>query len=297
VRTIGVDLAAHLAENAHTLATMLRFDLANGDVLAFTDHDDELTFNLGDGSASYAPWSGINASAVVLSSGFEVSNFEVTGPIGSTVTRAQILGGRFRNAVARLFIVNWSDLTQGAVQVMRGRVAGTRCEASRFVLEVRNVAAVFNQSQGNVLSPWCRADFGVEATGCPVVRTPVACTVTAVTDAFEFAVDIDGDYDDNKWFLGTVAFLTGELAGTAEFKVFASDGSSGGLELFEPLPQAPQVGDTLNLYTGCSRLLKHENPIIPTCLSYGAVEDFRGEPEVPGNRTYQRVSAPGSTYD
>ena len=56
------------------------------------------------------------------------------------------------------------------------------------------------------------------------------------------------------------------------------------------------VGDTLNLYRGCSKLLKSDNPVLPTCLSYGAVADFRGEPEVPGNRTFQRVSAPGASY-
>ena len=60
---------------------------------------------------------------------------------------------------------------------------------------------------------------------------------------------------------------------------------------------APEVGDTLILYRGCSRLLKSDDPTVPTCLTYGAVEDFRGEPEVPGNRTFQRVTPPGSTYD
>lgn len=294
MRDISAALADHLAGDAHTLATMLRLDLVNGDVLAFTDHSEAVVYDLGDGGVEFQPWTGIDPSDVVLTVGFEASNFEVTGPIGDIVTRTAVLGGRFRKARARLFIVNWADLTMGAVKIMQGRVAVSRVDGSRFTLEVRNALDLLNQSQGRVLSPLCSAVFG--DAKCQVVRTPYPCTITAVQDSFRFTVDLGGDHADDFFNFGSVSFLTGDLAGTEEGKVFDYNGTTGAIELYEPLIEAPQIGDTLNLYRGCSKLLKSEDANQPTCLTYDNVVNFRGWPEVPSSRFYMKVSAPGTSY-
>lgn len=293
-RTTSAALAAHLAGRAHTLAVMVRIDLANGETLALTDHDRVLAFDLGDGSADYEPWTGIMPSDVVLSAGFEVSNFELAGPLGATVTRTGVLGGKYRAAIVRLFVVNWADLSMGAARIMRGSVAVSRVEGSRFVFEVRNAMEAFQQTWGRVLSGICSAEFG--DAQCTVARTPVAATVSAAGDGFRFTVDIGGDHPDDWFNLGTASFLTGDLAGTAEARIFDYDGATGAIELYEPLIAAPQVGDTLTLYRGCSRLLKSDDASLPTCLSYANVLNFRGFPEVPGSRQYHRVSAPGVSY-
>jgi uncharacterized phage protein (TIGR02218 family) len=273
---------------------MLRLDLADGDVLAFTDHDVSLTFDLGDGGTVYQPWTGIQPSDVVLSVGFDASNFEVTGPIGDVVTRVAVLGGKFRGALARLFVVNWADLTQGAAKIMQGRVATGKVEGSKFTLEIRNAADAFNIQWGRVLSPLCSAVFG--DAQCTVTKVPVAATITAVTDSFRFTVDLGGDYADDYFNLGTVSFQSGELAGTADATVFNYDGTTGAIELSEPLPATPEIGDTLNVYRGCSKLLKSDDASLPTCLSYDNVVNFRGWPEVPSSRFYHKVSAPGTAY-
>lgn len=293
-RTISAELAAHLEQDTHTLATMLRLDLANGDVLAFTDHDRDLSFDLGDGSATYQSRTGIAPSDVVLVVGFDASNFEVRGPIGDIVSRTAVLGGKFRDATARLFVVNWNSLADGYIPIMQGKVAEGRVEGSRFVLEVRNAADAFNRIQGRVLSPYCSATFG--DSQCSVVRTALAATVTAVTDDFRFTLNLGGTYADDYFNLGTVSFQTGELAGTADFPVADYNGTTGAVELYEPLPQAPSVGDTLNIYRGCSKLLKSDDASLPTCLTYDNVVNFRGWPEVPSSRFYHKVSAPGTAY-
>jgi len=295
MRAISADLAAHFASNAHTLATMLRLDLVNGEILAFTDHSDELAYDLGDGEATYEPWTGINPSDVVLTTGFEASNFEVTGPIGDVITRTAVQGGKYRKAQARLFIVNHDDLTQGAAKIMQGRVAVSRVEGSRFVFEVRNALDLLNQSQGRALSPLCSAVFG--DAQCTVVRTAYPCEVTAVTDAFRFTVDLGGSHADDFFNFGSTDWLTGDLVGIEEAKVFDYNGTTGAIELYEPLFAAPEVGDTLNLYRGCSKLLKSDDASLPTCLSYSNVVNFRGWPEAPGSRSYMKVNAPGTSYE
>ena len=273
----------------------------DGTVAGFTTWSGRLSIDLsadgGPGPVSCKPR--MTLSATTLAAGFEAGTFELSGAVdqagtSGAFTRTRVRGGKWRGAKA--WQVRVSPGIAGYAPIMRGKVAECRVEGRTFTLEVRGAGRAWNQSQGSVLGPWCRADFGNSATGCPVVREPVPCAVTAVESSSVFAVDLAGDHPDNWFFLGSAAFLTGELAGTAEVKVFAFDGTSGGVELFEPLIEAPAIGDTLNLYRGCSKLLKHTDPIIPTCLSYDAVADFRGEPEVPGSRYYHRMSAPGASY-
>ena len=295
-RTISAPLLAALTASPRRGAECVVLQARDGTVAGFTTWSSAIEIDLsadgGPGPVSCAPR--MTLSATTLAAGFDASSFEMTVAAIGDFSQAKVRGGKWRRAKA--WQVRVSPGVAGHAPIMRGTVAEDRAEGRKAVLEVRNAAGAFNQSQGSVITPWCRADFGNLATGCPVIREPVPCTVTAVESAFVFAVDLGGTFADNWFFLGSTAFLTGELAGTAEIKVFAYDGTTGGLELFEPLAAAPHVGDTLNLYRGCSKLLKSDNPVLPTCLSYGAVADFRGEPEVPGNRTFMRVSAPGAAY-
>lgn len=296
MRDLTAGMLAHLAGDTHELVTCLRLVLKDGTVLAFTNHDEPLAFNLGDGAVEYQPWTGIDVSAVLLTVGLEASNFEVTGPIGELVTQTHVLGGRYRGAVAHLFMVNWEALEDGPVRLMKGDVGECRVEGSRFVFEVRGIAAAFNETWGRVLNPLCTATFGDPTTGCPVALSPIAAVVTAVTDDFRFVLDLGGDHPDDYFNLGTVEFTTGELAGTVKGTVVDYAGATSAVELLEPLVDTPQVGDALMIARGCSKLLKSSDPSLPTCLTYGAVVDFRGWPEVPSTRFYHRVSAPGASY-
>lgn len=286
MRTLG-PIAAHVAGRAHTVCYLLQLDLRDGTTIALTDHDAAIAYDLGDGVQTFVP--GVDISDVALVAGFETSNFEASGPIDATFTRIQVLGGRYRNATARLALLEWSNLDHA--MILRGTVGECRVEGARWVFEVRNAADAFNQSQGSVLSPYCRTWFG--SPQCKVVRAAYAATVTAVPSLLTFKVDVV--QPANFFAYGNAAFLTGELAGTDEAKIltFAADGT---VELFEPMFQQPEVGDTLNLYRGCSKMLKADDATIPTCLSYDNVINFRGEPEVPGGRAYMRVSAPGKSY-
>jgi uncharacterized phage protein (TIGR02218 family) len=105
------------------------------------------------------------------------------------VTRAAVLGGRYTRARARLFMVDWSTLSDEAA-IMAGKVAEARVEGGKFVLEVRSAADAFNQVIGRTLSPYCSADFG--DTQCGVTRTAYPCTVTAVTSRFQFTTTSAG---------------------------------------------------------------------------------------------------------
>lgn len=291
MKSLSAGFQAQLESRARTLCTMLRLDLQDGTSIGLTSHDHDLPYDLGDGSISYSAQTGILPSDVVLTCGLEADNFEITGPIGDTVSRAGVIGGRFTRARARLFVVNWASLADGEAEIMAGKVAEARVEGGRFILQVRSAADAFNQVIGRTLSPYCSADFGDAL--CGITRTAYPCTVTAVTNRFTFTVDLDGDHPDDFFNLGMAEFATGENAGT-KVEVFDYTGASGAVQAFVPLASLPAVGDTLSLYRGCSKLRMSDTAGLPTCLSYANVENFRGFPDVPGSDTYLKIATPGA---
>ena len=52
MRSLSAGLIAHLAGTSHTPALLVRLDLLDGTVLAASDHDRPLDFDLGDGTVT-----------------------------------------------------------------------------------------------------------------------------------------------------------------------------------------------------------------------------------------------------
>lgn len=288
-RTLDAGIVSHLATGTHSRAKLLRLDLVDGSVLAITDHDRVLSFDLGDGAADYSPRTGILASDLSLSTGFDADEVEVTGPLVDTatedwhVTKAAVLGGRFDDATARFFQVNWNSLASGPIRLLKGRVVLAQVEGGSFKLTIRSEISRFQQEVGRTITPYCDADFGDARCGYSV--PVVAATVTAVTDARQFTVSFTGSYANDYFNKGTVYFLTGALAGTR--KVEVSDWTSGGaVTLWTELAEAPQIGDTLELRQGCDKTRA-------ACLVYDNVVNFRGFPDVPGSDQVLRYPNPG----
>jgi uncharacterized phage protein (TIGR02218 family) len=289
-RTLSGALVSHLATSTHSRCKMLRLDLVEGTVLAVTDHDRVLAFDLGDGSADYTPRTGIMPSNLALSAGFDPDDLEVTGPLVDEatedwhVTKTMVVGGRFDDAVARFFQVNWSSLSSGAIELLKGRVVLAEVEGSRFKLSIHSEVSKFSQDIGRTITPYCDADFGdARCSYSPIVD---AVAVTAVTDAMNFTVSNPNARANDYFNQGTVQFTSGALNGTRPVEV--SDWSSGGvLTLWTELAEAPEIGDTLNLAQGCGKTRAD-------CLAYDNVLNFRGFPDVPGTDQVLRYPNPGA---
>jgi uncharacterized phage protein (TIGR02218 family) len=276
-------LAGHLAGSAHTRCTMLRLDLVDGTTLAITDHDRDLTYDLGDGAVTYSAGTGIMPSDLALAVGFEGSDIEVEGPIAEVVTRAAVLGGRYDDAAARLFQVNWADLTAGAIKLLRGRVVLAQVEGGRFRLTIQGEASKFAQTVGRVISAYCDADFG--DARCAFAVVPVAATVASVTDERTIIVTFTGSYADDYFNRGTATFTSGALNGCRPVEI--NDWSAaGGVALWTGLPEAPAIGDTLELRQGCGKTRAD-------CMAFANIVNFRGFADVPGSDQVLRYPNPG----
>lgn len=283
-RTLGGPLAAHLATASHTRAKMLRLDLLDGTSIGITTHDRPILFDVGDGAITYSPETGIMPGAISLSAGFDTDNYEVSGPIGDTVSLDAVLGGRFNRARARIFEVNWKSLGSGAIKYMAGNVGEIRPEGGKFVFSIRSDLDRYNQTVGRTLTPMCDADLG--DARCTADFVSIDATVTAATDAMRFTVAFDDDYADDFFNAGQVTFATGALAGTQPMEIF-DWGADGSLILFMSLADVPAIGATLTVKQGCPKTRTACRDI------FGNVVNFRGFPEVPGSDQVLKSQVPG----
>lgn len=286
-RTLTADMTAHLATAAHTRCLMARLDLADGTTLAITDHDQDLSFDLGDGSVTYSASTGIIPSDIALSLGFTADDIEIAGPITETglTTRTAIIGGRFDDAIVRVFQVNWSDLTDGAIGLLKGYIVLGQVMGGKFKLTAHSEITRFGQEVGRTITGYCDADFG--DARCGFTPGTLAATVSAVTDERVFAVTFAGTYANDYWNRGMATFLTGALAGTRPIEIYDFTGGTGtgAVALWTGLADAPTIGDTLTLTQGCDKTRA-------ACLVYDNVINFRGFPDVPGSDQVLRYPNP-----
>lgn len=282
-RTLTAGLAAHYATGKTSLARCLRLDLVDGTSFGITTLDQDIDVDLGDGVLTYEAGTGATPSAVALSLGFEADNLEVSGPVGSLVTRAGVLGGRYRGARARLFEVRFDSPTHYA-RLLSGKVYNSRIEAGAFVFGLRSHVAAYNQTIGRVISPYCNADFG--DARCGATPLTFAATVASVVSDTTFTVTWTGATPTGAQALaGLVTFDTGALAGTLPIELFSLSGTT--LSLYQSAAELPQVGDTLTLTEGCDKLRA-------TCVTkLGDAATFRGFPDLTGTDGYVKYPVPG----
>jgi uncharacterized phage protein (TIGR02218 family) len=219
-------MAGHLSGRSHTRCNMLLLDLVDGTAIGVTDHDKPIDYDIGDGVVTYDAGTGILTSERLLSASLDADNYEVTGPISDIVTLDAVVGGRFNRARARLFEINWKDLTQGAIKVLAGNVAEARVEGGKFTFEIRGDTDRYNQTVGRLITDSCDADFA-DGIRCFATATEIVGTVTAVTDAMRFTVSFTGTYADDLFNKGTVEFLTGASGGHPQDRDRGLDGGWG----------------------------------------------------------------------
>lgn len=291
MRTLAAGLVSHLSTDTHTRCGMLRLDLVDGSTLAVTDHDRALSFDLGDGSTAYSPRTGILPSDLSLSTGFDPDEVEITGPLVDTateawhVTRAAVLGGRFDDAVARYFQVNWSSLSSGPIRLLRGYVVKAEVIGSSFKLTIHSEASKYKQEVGRVITAYCDADF--QDPRCGYSESADSLTVVAVTNAREFTVNNANSRADDYFNRGTVSFTSGALNGTRPVEIldWADGGGSAQIALWTDLAEVPEIGDTLDVKRGCGKTRDD-------CMAYNNIVNFRGFPDVPGTDQVLRYPNP-----
>lgn len=168
--------AAHVAQGTTSLAWLLRITRTDGEVYAFTSAAIDIPL----GGVRYLSAPGLDISSIVLSAGLSVDNLELTTlDDGSTFTRGDVLGGRWRNAAFLISRCNYRGVSDGVEDHLGGTIGDVRLHNGYIVAELRGLQQYLQQPIGSVTSKTCRARLGNDACGVDLPSRTFAATVGA----------------------------------------------------------------------------------------------------------------------
>jgi uncharacterized phage protein (TIGR02218 family) len=269
VKTITQTQADHLAAPVTTFCTCVRITRGDGVVLAFTDHDQDLSI----AGVTYLAAQGFDATPIQSSGNLAVDNLEVIGRLDDVrITERDLLTGVYDAAEVEFLLADYARAE--AVTVLRYGTVGeiTLGPTGQFTVEIRGLTQRLNTALGELYGPTCRALLGDSRCGVSLAAHTFTGTITAVSE--ERILSVSGCAAADGSLNGGVLTLTsGLLAGRSmEIKAWATPT----LHLFLPMPYGMAAGDTFSAVRGCDKTLA-------TCRdTFANVVNFRGEPYIPG---------------
>lgn len=277
MKTIPIALAAHYATKGTTVAYFLRITRTDDEVFGFTSHDRSITID----SVLYDAGPGLDISGIVTTAGFGVDNLELTTLDDGTVfSRADVLGGVWRNAKFAIYKANWKAPTDGLEPVLAGTIGEGRLKQSSLVFELRGLQQYLQQPIGNVSIKTCRAHFADFPTqnqnnrcGLVAATFTTAAEVTSVTSNQVFTASGLAAAEDY-YTEGVLTWTSGANGGLRQ-KVKAH-ATGGVLTLSLPMLQTVEVGDEFEIIAGCPKRMEED------CSGkFGNQLNFQGEPHRP----------------
>jgi uncharacterized phage protein (TIGR02218 family) len=279
LRNISAELEDHLSGNVLSLALCVKFTLMDGTLMGFTSHDRNLKITDEDEiETTYEARSSVESSAIRQEASSGVDNVEVTGLIQSDrITEEDIRAGRYDGAAVEFFLVNFRDLAQGRLLLLKGSLGEVGHGDGAFVAEVRSLSQRLAQQIGELTAPTCRVkQLGDER--CKVDLTPFRFvrSVTAVVSVYQLKAGVDAHASDYFTY-GKIEVTSGANAGLSrEIKDHVLVGADAVLTLQEVFPYAFVNGDALVLEAGCDRQPS-------TCKTkFANLVNIRCEPDIPG---------------
>lgn len=276
MRTIPETIAAGLAEGVTTLAHIWRITRRDGEVYAFTDHDEPLVFD----ALVCEPNVALRAGAIEKGLGLNVDSASVSGALNSeAVTESDLARGLWDGARIDIFRVDWTD-PAARVHLFAGRIGEVRRGVAAFETELRGLQAPLNIPVGRVFSRFCDADLG-DARCAKNISTSTFRKNGAVTEVLNSAAFIAsglGAYEEGWFARGRLVWDAG-----GESEVSAHRLETGGvvIEVLDAPGDVVELGATFTIYAGCDK--RHE-----TCrVKFDNVTNFRGFPHMPGNDAVQ----------
>ena len=208
-RTVGASLDTHMQGEVTTLTTCMRIVRKDGIEFFFTEHDRDIVFD-GD---TYLASVGYDRTAIETDASLAADNFEVTGLIDNVILLStELKAGIFDYADVYTFIVNWDDLSQGAMKVKRGNLAEVSLlRGDIFKAEIQGITKALQQVVGELYSPESRTSLGDARCKIPVDPSLHAVsTAYALGDFIKVATAAGPTYSqyENRIYECTVAGTT-----------------------------------------------------------------------------------------
>lgn len=272
--------------NTTTLAHGWKLTRADGVVLAFTDHDRDLTI----ASITYLASAALTPSEAAASLGLAVNDQEVQGALASAaITESDIAAGAYDGAEVEAVEIDWSvpEVTAVVGVYTVGEIARTE---TAFTAELRSRAGLLAQRRGRYCTASCDAEVGDSRCGVDLTSSTFTGSGTVLDVHSDVDIEITGvsSYADG-WFSGGLLTWTSGGNDGKTHAVRVSSKESIGLWRAPRFPI--QDGDTFTVTAGCDKSFA-------TCGDKFANRvNFRGFPAVVGEKAYTYASPGDPGYD
>ena len=287
MKDVSAALATHLATGTTTLCYCWRLTRPDAVVLGFTEHDNDLVY----AGTTFSAASGFTASQIEQSLDLSVDNMTAAGALSSaTLTEADLLAGRYDDAIVELFWVNWADTRQG-ITIAAGNLGEVTRTGLAFSAEFRSIANRLNQKIGTTCERYCSARLGDDRCKVDLTATTYRGTTAAETAGLisEITMSGLGGYAADWFTSGTLTFTDGANTGLPiDIKAHLRTSGIDILQLWGPTPFAVAIGDTATVTAGCRKSLT-------ACrVKFDNVVNFRGFPHIPGADVVTRYAVQGA---
>jgi len=273
MKTIGASLATHLASEVTTVAILWKVTRADAIVKAFTNHHDDIVYS----GVTYGSAQGFFPTAIDTQSGANVDNLDVRGYLDALgVTHDDILNGKYDGCAVEILLVNYADLSMGAVTLRKGTLGEARFGRQGFETEVRGLIYRLQRELCEVYTPGCRADLGDARCQVNLATYTVTGSITTVVSSRVFHDSTRTEAVD--YFNGGLLTWTSGSNTGLSMEVKRWTLTTKEIQLVLPMSSAVQVGDAYSMYGGCDKTLLGTNGCK---VKFNNVVNFRGEPNVP----------------
>lgn len=268
-------LLSHVETGVTTLCRCWSVTRVDGTVLAFTDHDRDLSFD----GLTFRPDTGLEATALAQSTGLSVDNTEGYGVLSAdAISEADIAAGRYDSAAVLSWLVNWED-PEARSLLFQGSIGEVRWVDGAFRAELRGLTEALNQPQGYVYQKPCSAVLGDSrcAVDLNAAGYHAEIDILSVTEARVFTFSGLGGFPEGHFARGRFRLLGG--AGAGLIGLIKTDRTVDGLrvlELWQEIRADVAAGDSVRIEAGCDRRAE-------TCRTkFDNYLNFRGFPHIPG---------------
>jgi len=279
-------LAAWLPTARHVqIEELLTVTKPSGSTWRFATGADGVT----DGAAHYlgsaAPggllW---QRSSLTFKAGIEMSECKLTisaraaDVLGSLPVAAAIRAGLWSDAtflLARAYFDGTGAL-RGVLPRYQGSLATVRMVGGDIDITLKPPTQTLNRAVPPVYQASCINTLFDAA--CGVSRTAYTHTASAASGSTATVVYTGRTEPAGYYNAGVLTFTSGAMVGLA--RTVRQHAAGGAVTFFDPLPQAPAVGDAISLTPGCDRSLGDGG-----CAKFANRLRYRGTPYIPKPET------------
>jgi uncharacterized phage protein (TIGR02218 family) len=276
MRNVPAGLNQKLTQGVTTIAQAWRLTRGDGVVVAFTQHDRDITF----AGTLFKAAGSLVGGAHEREVGLAPDRTALSGALEATaISEIDLKLGRWNGAKIEAFWVDWTTPSD-FIAMWRGQVASASWRSNGFELDVVGQEASLNREIGRVYARTCDASLGDDR--CKVDlgqngRTIIATILAVISDrSFTIAIPVGqtaGHFVSGRILLGS-GTATGWHSGIARIVAGASDWT---LTTTRPFPIIPVAGNSVAITTGCDKSFA-------TCKDrFANALNFRGQPMMPGD--------------